>query len=167
MKSYFWDPLGDPSACGPITDRLDEQPQEPLYLELAKAAASHPIAYAEHRLRHWNSSERWLVPPGLPEAGPPDEAEPNDIGLANSTQPADAGMAIGCRREAATPWGWPIAWSALVMSIAGRMAPSRRPCGRPRIVTACVGLSLEASFLVISIASDLRYHLWPMRLGAH
>ena len=167
VKSYFWDPLGDPSACGPITDRLDEQPQETLYLELAKAAASHPIAYAEHRLRHWNSSERWLVPPGLPEAGPPDEAEPNDIGLETPRSPLMPAWQSVAGAEAATPWGWPIAWSALSLCLLPAAWRRREdPAGGLALSLLASALTLEASFLVISIASDLRYHLWPMAASA-
>ena len=97
MKAFFWDPLGDPSACGPITDRFGEAPEQDLYIGLARAAAAHPIAYAEHRAMHWNSTERWLVPPDLTDAGPPDEAEPNDLGLQSPRSPVDARLAIGRR----------------------------------------------------------------------
>ncbi len=167
VKSYFWDPLGDPSACGPITDRLNEQPQETLYIELAKAAASHPIAYAEHRLRHWNSSERWLVPPGLPEAGPPDEAEPNDIGLETPRSPLMPAWQSVAAAEAATPLGWPIVWTALSLILLQAAWRRRKdPAGGLALSLLASALTLESSFLVISIASDLRYHLWPMTASA-
>jgi cation diffusion facilitator family transporter len=80
VKSFFWDPLGDPSACGPITDRFNEVPERDLYFSLARAAAAHPVSYGEHRLMHWNSTERWLVSPGLTDAGPPDRLHPFGYG---------------------------------------------------------------------------------------
>jgi hypothetical protein len=58
------------------------------------------------------------------------------------------------------PPGWPIVWivAAIVALVAtgGGAAP---PLARPLLASA---LTLEASFAAISIASDLRYHLWPM-----
>ena len=65
--------------------------------------------------------------------------------------------------EAASPLGWPIVWTAvgLCLSAAG-LAPPRRTEGGLALALIVSGLTLEASFLVVSIASDLRYHLWSM-----
>ena len=52
VKPFFWDSLTDPAGCEDATDRLLELPADRLYEELARAAAAHPIAYAEHRLEH-------------------------------------------------------------------------------------------------------------------
>jgi hypothetical protein len=163
VKSFFWDPLGDPTACGPTTERLDEKSDEDLYLDLARAVAVHPIAYAEHRLRHWNSTERWLVPPNLPEAAPPDESEDNDFGLRNPASPLMPAWQSVAAVEAATPLGWPIVWTViallLVPSAWRRREEPDASLGFALLVSA---LMLEASFLVVSIASDFRYHLWTM-----
>jgi hypothetical protein len=163
VKAYFWDPVGDPSACGPVTDRANDLPQRDLYLDLARAAAAHPLAYAEHRLEHWNSTERWLVPPSLPDAGPPDEAEPNDEGLETPPSPLVPIWQAAAAFEAATPLGWPIAWTTLALLLLPA-AWRRRSDSTGNLAVALLlsALTLEASFLVISIASDLRYHLWPM-----
>jgi hypothetical protein len=163
VKSFFWDPLGDPTACGPVTARLNAEPQNRLYLDLAKAAASHPIAYVGHRLRHWNSTERWMVAPGLPDEGPPDEAEPNDLGLVTPSSPLMPAWQSVAAAEAATPLGWPIAWTVLALCLVPA-AWRRRDEAAGSLALALLGsaLVLEASFLVISIASDTRYHLWPM-----
>jgi hypothetical protein len=167
VKAYFWDPLGDPDACEDATDRLMDQPAGRLYLDLARAAARHPIAYIDHRLAHWNSTERWLVAPGLPDAEPPVEAEPNDLGL----RVADSDFADDWQQwadeEMATPFGWPIVWTVLALLLLP-FAWRRReaPAGGVALALAASALTLEASFLVISIASDLRYHLWPMTASA-
>ena len=167
VKAYFWDPLGDPTTCGPVVQRVNEEPQDRLYLELARAALSHPLAYAEHRLRHWNSTERWLVPPNLQEAAPPDEAEPNDLGLAAPRSPLMPAWQSAAATEAATPLGWPIVWAMLSLCL---LPAARRrwdePAGSLALSLIASALTLEASFFVISIASDLRYHLWPMVAAA-
>ena len=167
VKSFFWDPVGDPSACGPVTDPASELPQHELYLDLARAAAAHPVAYAVHRLKHWNSTERWLVPPGLIDAGPPDVAEQNDEGLRTPASPFVPLWQGAGALEAGTPLGWPIVWTtiaALLLPVAWRRRDE--PAGALAFALVVSALTLEASFLVISIASDLRYHLWPMTAAA-
>ncbi len=132
VRAFFWDPLGDPAGCSDFADRLLDRPTGKLYLELAQAAAAHPFAYAEHRLAHWNSTERWLVPPGLPEAGPPDEAEPNDIGLNGPQSDAATAWQDAAAVEAGTPLGWPILWTVLALLLVPRgVAAARRPRREP------------------------------------
>jgi hypothetical protein len=166
-KAFFWDPLGDPLACGSATDRLRSESATSLYLELGRVAAARPLAYAEHRLQHWTSTERWLVPPGLIDAGPPDEAEPNDAGLKSPANPLVPLWQHVAAIEAATPLGWPIFWTAVALLL---LAPAwkRRSDPAAGIALALIvsALILEASFLVVSISSDLRYHLWPMAASA-
>jgi hypothetical protein len=167
VKSFFWDPVTEPSACGPDTERAVALPERELYLDLAQAVVAHPFVYVEHRLSHWNSTERWLVQPGLIGAEPPDEAEPNDEGLATPRSPIVQDWQAWAASEAATPLGWPIVWTA----IAAMLLPSawrRRfePAGGLALALIVSALTLEASFLVISIASDLRYHLWSMTAAA-
>jgi len=167
VKAYFWDPLGDPDACEDATDRLMDQPPWRLYLDLARTAARHPIAYIDHRLAHWNSTERWLVAPGLPDAEPPTDAEPNDLGLAGTESEFTASVQQWADVEMATPLGWPIVWTVLALLLLP-VAWHRRSDAAGSLAFALLAsvVALEASFLVISIASDLRYHLWPMTASA-
>jgi hypothetical protein len=167
VKPFFWDPLGDPSACAPVTERLNDESDKTLYLALARAAAAHPLAYAEHRFRHWNSTERWLVSPGLTDAGPPDEAEPNELGLKSPPSPVVPAWQSVAAVEAASPLGWPIVWTVLgLVLLPAAWRRRAEPTGGLALGLVSSALALEASFLVISIASDLRYHLWPMTASA-
>lgn len=162
-KAFFWDPLGDPTACAPATKRLIGEPASLLYFSLARAAVAHPVAYARHRLEHWNSTERWLVEPGLPDAAPPIEAEPNDLGLATPSSVLAAWWQDVAAVEAASPLGWPIVWTAIGLCLLPAAWRRRaEPAGALALALIVSGLALEGSFLVVSIASDLRYHLWPM-----
>ena len=163
VKAYFWDPLGDPDSCDSATERLRNLPAPKLYLELAQAAARHPMAYITHRLAHWNSTERWLVPPGLQDAEPPVDAETNDLGLVGSDSDFAYTWQQWADEEMATPLGWPIFWTVLAFLLLP-LAWRRRedPAAGVALALLASAITLEASFLVISIASDLRYHLWPM-----
>jgi hypothetical protein len=132
-----------------------------LYRRLAIAAAAHPLAYTAHRLAHLNATDRWWVPFRWPGAAPPGGSEPNDLGLAQPAPRATAWEALaGVLVE--TPAGWPIVWiavAAMALAAGWRSAGPAAALARALLISA---LALEASFAVVSIASDLRYHLWPM-----
>lgn len=161
-KPFFWDPLGDDAHCGTTMARLRALPTATLYLTLASAALHHPLAYAGHRFAHLNSTDRWLVPFHWPSAAPPVVSEPNTIGLANPSAGARAWEVLTAM-IVETPLGWPIAW--IVVAITALTAGLSRPRDPVReLATALLvsALALEVSFAAMSIASDLRYHLWPM-----
>jgi hypothetical protein len=102
------------------------------------------------------------VPFKWPGAAPPLQSEPNAVGLAS---PGTASRAWETMTAAIveTPLGWPIAWIVVAVTL---LASCRtRPLDPARHLAIALLLSaiaLEASFAVLSIASDLRYHLWPM-----
>jgi hypothetical protein len=165
-QPYFWDPLGDGDRCGRIADRLNLLPARSLRLSWAGAILRHPLAYAEHRLAHLNSTERFLIPLGRPDAEPPRQSQPNDLGLGSPGRIASAVARVG-GWFAETPLGWPIAW--IVVAATGLAIALQRPSGPARdlaLALAVSALALEGSFAVVSIASDLRYHLWPMIAAA-
>lgn len=163
VNSFFWDPITEPDSCGPETERIDALSERELYLDLARAAVAHPVAYLQHRLAHWNSTERWLVPPGLIDAEPPDEAEPNDEGLETPSSSLVPEWQRRAGTEAQTPLGWPIFWTTVALLLTP-IAWRRRGEPEADLATALLisALTLEGSFLVVSIASDLRYHLWTL-----
>jgi hypothetical protein len=157
-RPFFWDPLGDEDHCQFVQEGLAAQAPGPaLFRGWAEAAARHPVAYAVHRLGHWNATLRWLVPRGWPLAAPPGESEPNALGLA-SPGPAGAAAAEAGAWLAETPLGWPVLWFAAALAALALARPEQS-------LAATLALSavlLEASFALVSISSDLRYHLWPM-----
>lgn len=161
VKPFFWDPLGD-GPCADAEAALADLSVTQLYVTLARAILHHPVAYAEQRIAHLNSTERWLVPAGWPDAWPPSTAEPNPVGL-RGPGPAAAWWIGASAWLAESPLAWPIVWTvaAIVALVA---AARRRPSPRRELAMALLisALTLEASFAIISIASDLRYHLWPM-----
>lgn len=162
VKPLFWDPLGSPERCEAVMARVRALSPGDLYRLLAEAALLHPVAYAAHRLAHLNSTERWLVPTGWPGAAPPGTGEPNTLGLGNPGASARTWQRMaGWLTE--TPLGWPIAW--VVAALAGVVVAVARPVSAPcdlALALLVSALAQEASFSVLSIASDLRYHLWPM-----
>lgn len=167
VKPLFWDPLGDAPACQSAVELWQKPPIGQLYADLAKAVAHHPLAYLAHRLAHLNSTERWLVPLHWPLAAPPAMSEPNDLGLASPACCAAAHWQGLAWWLSETPPAWPILWVAAAiwgLWITARGAPDdTRPIARALFLSA---LFQETSFALLSISSDLRYHLWPMLAAA-
>lgn len=162
VKPFFWDPLGTPDRCGPTLERLHGLSAGPLYRLLAEAIVRHPLAYVAHRLGHLNSTERWIVPAGWPSAVPPGASEANPTGLPSPGAAVPRWQTLA-GWNAETPLGWPIAW--LVLALCALIVTLRRdpaPLRDFALALLASALVLEASFSVLSIASDLRYHLWPM-----
>jgi hypothetical protein len=163
VTPLFWDPLGEVPACEAATRVLAKRPVGALYVDLAKAALRHPLAYLGFRIAHLNSTGRWLVSAGWPFSGPPSRTETNTVGLPDPDSHAAARWQFAAGLLAETPAGWPIVWTALglwgLAVAVGRPADARRD-----LALALLGSALcqEASFAGLSISSDLRYHLWAM-----
>jgi hypothetical protein len=168
VKVYFWDPLGDEVACGRQVSRLQGGTEAgQLYRLWMAQIIAHPISYFRHRLGHWNSTSRWLIPPGRLGAEPPANSELNDLGLVEPISLIAKQIQHGGAIESGTPLGWPILWLAIALMTAPLAWSRRNDPAAGLTVSLCVSsIGLEASFFVVSIASDLRYHLWSMTASA-
>lgn len=165
VKAYFWDALGD-GPCADAVEGLTSRPVGAMYLLLATAVIHHPLAYAEHRLAHLDTTERWLVGRGLIDGRPPSRSQPNKAGLGDPG-PVAAWWIEATAPLADTPLGWPIAWLALAaMGLIEALRRSAAPLRDVALALLVSAVTLEASFAAISIAADLRYHLWPMLASA-
>jgi hypothetical protein len=158
-----WDALSEGGRCR-IAPGLAADPETPpLYRPWLRTIAAHPFAYASHRLAHFNATMRWLI--GAHEYGAvgPVEPEPNRLGL--GAPPSAAEIAVHDVGEgwAALPLGWPILWLALAAAglWASRSAPAtpERPVAQALLLSACC---CGFSYALVSVASDLRYHLWTI-----
>lgn len=161
-KPLFWDPLGDETRCGAMLTPLMHAPTAARTRAWVAAIVAHPLAYARHRAAHLNATERWWVAANWPFAEPPQGNEPNRIGLADPGRSARAAQAVGAW-VVRSPLGWPIAYLVLALALAPAAWRGRGEAeGALALALIASALGLEASFALVSIASDLRYHLWPM-----
>jgi hypothetical protein len=159
-----WDPyswwVDEPCAIGftnlvPALYRTGKSPYR-LWLQ---AIAAHPIAYAEHRLAHFNANSRFLVRSEVVKAVP-DQSDPNPWNYRiQPTAPISTLDGVVTDLEA-TPLEWPIWWIGLAagLLLLAPLLPSRT------LITA-LGLSsllYGLGYLVLSVASEMRYHLWTM-----
>ncbi|WP_404711228.1 hypothetical protein [Sphingomonas sp. MMS24-J13] len=165
----LWDPYGDRALCGFIGDALEAHDNEhdDVMRIWAGAILHHPIAYAQHRIAHLNSNLRFWVGPGQWDAAPPIYSENNRLGLGGPPVAAGQELVEASRTMAASPLGWPFAWFGLSLGLL--WASARVEGGGQVALGRALALStvcMSASFAVISIASDLRYHLWSMIAAA-
>lgn len=165
---YFWNPYGEDSECGFVGDAVifDHLDDRRMITEWAKLVAAHPLAYLEHRAGHINANLRFWVGRGEPDVYPPEDSEPNEDGLGVPANPGGQGLIAAARIMAISPLGWPICWlvvsAGLLWASAGLTDPQAR-LGRALALSACC---MSGSFAFVSIASDLRYHLWSMVAAA-
>ncbi len=157
---YAWDSYDMPQSCPPIWATLRDRPLTADWLGLIVA---HPIAYAEHRLGHWNTTLRFLTARQEPRAAAQKRSTPNPWGLGLGESRAAAVSFKVQSIFAATPLGWPVAWAGLGLAVlwAGAALP-RSPRRDLALTLALSGLVQMASSLVVSVAADFRYHHWPI-----
>ncbi len=165
---FFWNPYGQDSQCGFVGqaiafDTLDDRRMLQAWLGVV---ARHPLAYAAHRLAHLNANLRLWVDANEPEAVPPVASEPNPDHLGARPNASGQALIAAARLMAVSPLGWPAAWLVL----AGGLLWASRGVADPQVglgrALACSAACMSGSFAVISIASDLRYHLWSMIAAA-
>jgi len=165
-RPLLWDPLDDGARCEfipyALAAKLPGGSFYPLWLE---TILHHPVAYAGHRLAHWNATMRWFVPFHFPLSIPPAGSEPNDVGLRSAGKAADRfdGFAGGLTNS---PLGAPILGFAVAIAVLALARPERSPGQRLAVALALSCVAMEASFLIVSVSSDWRYHFWSMLAAA-
>lgn len=123
------------------------------------AIAAHPLAYAVHRLRHFNINARFIV---ADEVERPVQVAtiPNIWGYHETPGPALAAIDAAAVGSASTPFGWPAWWMAVALA-ALILAPGL-DCAPLAVPLALSALLYGLDYLVFSVAAELRYHLWTM-----
>lgn len=120
------------------------------------ALAAHPLAYTEHRFAHFNQNSRLLADDAQLH-GLSLQTDPNPWGFA--VPPSRLRDAIAALADASvdSPLGWPACWIALAFAALVLM-----PAGAPPLAVALVWSSLlyGLSYLPLSVATEVRYHLW-------
>jgi hypothetical protein len=165
---FFWNPYGEDSQCDYVGDAVifDHLDDRRMMLEWARLVAAHPLAYLDHRAAHLNSNLRFWVDAGEPNAAPPDASEPNMYGLGAPPNPGGQALVDAAGLMAASPLGWPVSWLVVAAGLSWAGAGLTDPQARLGRTLALSSLCMSGSFAFVSIASDLRYHLWSMVAAA-
>jgi hypothetical protein len=159
-----WDPYADwgDDACtvgfNALRPAFQRQRISPT-LYWTKAILAHPVAYAEHRLAHFNVNTRFLVR-GQVDRPVHDGSEDNDGTFHVAPNPVLKAVDALALVQDSTPLGWPIVWIALALGLAV-LAP-RLPSRALVLPLALSALLYGLGYAVVSVSSELRYHLWTM-----
>jgi len=147
-----------PLGFEPFENAKDEDDFSPVAMWL-DAILHHPLAYAEHRLTHFNLSTAFLVPTG-PLFTAWSQSVPNPWGYtvrSNTLLTIVTGFADA---DAHIPLGWPIFWicvgfAALVAAILLQAPPLV-------IAVAASSAFYGLSYLVFGVAVGMRYYFWAI-----
>ena len=158
---YWWDSFSPWGPCGSLVHRPDADHAtigKGLLSQWARTIAQHPIAYAEHRLKHFNSSLWFIVPLAHQRFAPDYRGTP-------TFKPVQVFTPNSIRFDLVkrNPLVWPVTWlvwgAALLILLARETATPSVLLARALIVSA---LGYSGAYLVISVATDIRYHYWSM-----
>ncbi len=154
----WWGPTPCPIGFANLQPAFASRHLNP-YAVWAEAIVAHPLAYAEHRLAHFNNNSRFLVHDAdLPTLSLQTDPNPWHFRLAPSGLRDTLGaIAIWSSH---TPLGWPICWLALGLgTLFLAIGQPRRTIALPLTLSAWL---YGISYLPLSVASEVRYHFWTM-----
>jgi hypothetical protein len=123
------------------------------------AIISHPVAYAEHRLAHFNQSSWFLVPEG-PDFTAWTQSVPNPWNFRVQQNGVLATISGIADAAAGTPLGWPIFWISLALGafVLGVATGARGEVLAIAASAFCYG----AGYLLVGVATGIRYYFWAM-----
>lgn len=134
----FWDTLPIAGCAGPV-ERLPKS----LTASWVRAIAAHPIAYAHHRLAHFNKAIFFVVPP---------MEQCVDAPAFHSCDFTTRGMIVDFVTKNA--FLWPATWLVIgVMLLFGELHPIAR-------ALSLSGLTYGLAYAVVGVAADFRYFYW-------
>jgi hypothetical protein len=157
---YWWDSLSPWGRCGALVHRPDDSHAtqgEGLALQWAKTIAAHPMAYAQHRLKHFNSAILFAVPPKHIRLTP-------EYRTGAAPPVSEREIRFDLLRK--NPFTWPItwlAWAAGLLVFLAREPDSNQVVLARVLLVSALGYSL--AYLVIGVATDMRYHYWSLIAG--
>lgn len=134
----FWDPLVGPDCVGPLKGL-------PASLTGAwvHAIARHPIAYATHRIAHFNKTIFFVVPP---------MQQCVDAPSYHQCDFSRRGLVVDFLTKNALLW--PVTWLAIgFMLLFGELHPVSR-------AITMSGLLYGSAYLLVGVAADFRYFYW-------
>lgn len=159
---FLWDRIaGSPDTShGLATDIPGAVATEPASLGLPwiTAIVHHPLAWAEHRLAHFNAAMQFLVP-GHQAAMPAIQAA---VEGQEAREPAPGGLRWVLDLVRFGPWATPALWFAFGLGVLFVTHDARRRgdvLATLSLGLALAGCSYLGGFLFVGVANDPRYAL--------
>lgn len=124
-----------------------------------RAIATHPLAYAWHRLAHFNVST-WFLVAGGPGAPGWDRSVANPWGYQVKPNGILDGIGAVAAAASETPLGWPIFWISLALASLILAAAARLPILVQAVAASSFLFGL--GYLLFGVATGMRYHIWTI-----
>ena len=159
-----WDSYSDwaPKPCPLGFDRMqpmvDDEDFDPRSLWI-HAILAHPLAYAEHRLIHYNL-EMWLIVPHGPPFTAWSQSVDNPWHFRVHSNPLLRTVNAVADAAGATPLGWPFFWVSVALA-AWVVAVAARLNAVAQAVAASAFL-YGAGYAVVGVATGMRYYVWTI-----
>ena len=159
---YWWDSLSPWGRCSAKVHRPNADSvtiTEGLTLQWAKTILQHPVAYAAHRLKHFNSSLLFAVP--LKHIRLTPEYRTDDPAIAPREVVTERDVRLDLLRK--NPFVWPVTWlvwGGFVLAFISREIPS--PTVQLAKVLLVSALGYSCAYLLVGVATDMRYHYWSL-----
>lgn len=159
---YWWDSLSPWGRCSAKVHRPNGDLvtiTEGLTLQWAKTILQHPVAYAAHRLKHFNSSLLFAVP--LKHIRLTPEYRTDDPAIAPREVVTERDVRLDLLRK--NPFVWPVTWlvwGGFVLAFISRENPS--PTVQLAKVLLVSALGYSCAYLLVGVATDMRYHYWSL-----
>lgn len=160
--AIWWDSFSSWGRCGAQVRRPDPEHAawgEGLQSQWLRTIAEYPLAYAVHRLKHFNSSVMFVVPLKHQRLTP--EYRNDDPAYKPIEVFSKSNIRFDLVRK--NPLFWPVTWlvwGVFLLAFAGRQAPTVSVLLARVLVVSALGYS--GAYLLIGVATDMRYHYWPM-----
>lgn len=163
---YWWDSLAPWGRCGGKVHKAADPKvitsPEGLSRQWLSAIAANPVAYAQHRLKHFNSALMFAVPLKhvrlVPEYQPADASSFKPFGVISAQE-----VRWDLLRK--SPIVWPVSWMAwgvvLLVFLARRREDTGMTAGTARVLTVSA-LGYATAYLLVGVSTDVRYHYWAM-----
>jgi len=159
---FWWDSFSAWGPCGRSVHRPDNDRAtlgEGLAAQWLKTIREHPGAYLTHRLKHFNSELFFAVPLKHMRLTPEYRVDDPHFRPYEVFSAASVKYDLVRRNPTTWPVTW-LAWGTVLMLFLGRRPPTQGVLLARVLVISALGYTL--AYLLIGVATDIRYHYWSM-----
>jgi hypothetical protein len=159
---YWWDSFSPWGRCASRVNRPDSEHAtlgEGIARQWLTTIREHPLAYAAHRLKHFNSEIYFAVPLTHQRLAPEYRGDLPDSKSFQVFTPRQVQFDLVKRNPAVWPVTW-LVWGAVLLLFLAKHLPTA-PVVFARVVLVSA-LAYSCAYLVIGVATDFRYHYWSI-----
>ncbi|MDF2464705.1 MAG: hypothetical protein K0Q43_2940 [Ramlibacter sp.] len=159
---YWWDSFSPWGSCAGKVMRPDDDHAtngDGLPMQWVRTIAAHPMAYAIHRLKHFNSELMFAVPLKHIRLTPEYRTDNPAFKPLETITPRDVRFDLVRKNPTVWPVTW-VAWAIVLLAFLARAESS--PAVLLARTLAVSALGYAGAYLVIGVATDVRYHYWTV-----